>query len=85
LRASRRRAEAVRDFLIGNGAAAEQIVVVALGEMRPIAPNAHLDGSPDEEGRASNRRVDVQVDPRPPEPESAEGTSTPEQVAPAAG
>lgn len=76
LRASRRRAEAVRDFLVQHGAAAEQIVVVALGEMRPVAPNAHLDGSPDEEGRAANRRVEVEVDPRQPEAQGADELGT---------
>jgi OOP family OmpA-OmpF porin len=84
LRASRRRAEAVRDYLVQNGAAAERIVVVALGEMRPVAPNAHLDGSPDEEGRAANRRVEVAVDPRPPADRSADEPGTPEQMAPPA-
>jgi OOP family OmpA-OmpF porin len=84
LRASRRRAEAVRDFLVRNGAAAERIVVVALGEMRPVAPNAHLDGSPDEEGRAANRRVEVAVDPRPPADRSADEPGAPEQRAPTA-
>ncbi|MXP42559.1 OmpA family protein [Altererythrobacter soli] len=76
LRASRRRAEAVRDFLVENGVAAERIVVVALGEMRPVAPNAHLDGSPDEQGRAANRRVEVAVDPRQPEAPSTREPET---------
>ncbi len=59
LRASQSRAEAVRDYLLENGVAEERIRIIALGEMRPIAPNATLEGEPDEEGRAANRRVEV--------------------------
>ena len=61
LRASRLRAEAVRNYFIEKGIAEDRIEVIAMGEMRPIAPNAKLDGTPDEEGRAANRRVDVTV------------------------
>lgn len=61
LRTSRRRAEAVRDYLVGKGVAADRITVIALGEARPIAPNAKPDGSDDEAGRARNRRVGVAV------------------------
>ena len=50
--ASRRRAERVRDYLLEKGVAAERITLVALGETRPIAPNAKEDGSDDPEGRA---------------------------------
>lgn len=72
LRASRERAEAVRDYLIENDVAEERIRVIALGEMRPIAPNATEEGEPYEEGRAANRRVELFIDvPEPPpvEPE----------------
>ena len=61
LRVSRKRAEAVRDYLVENGVAEDRIEVIALGEMRPVAPNANLDGTPNEEGRAANRRVDVTI------------------------
>ena len=61
LRVSRRRAELVRDWLVERGVDPQRIGVVALGEQRPIAPNAHLDGSPDEAGRAANRRVNVSI------------------------
>ncbi|AKM08182.1 OmpA family protein [Pelagerythrobacter marensis] len=61
LRISRRRAEMVRDWLVERGVDAERIRIIALGEQRPIAPNANLDGSPDEAGRAANRRVDVNI------------------------
>lgn len=60
--ASRRRAELVRDYLVGKGVAPERITLYALGEARPIAPNAMPDGSDDPEGRASNRRVEVDVE-----------------------
>lgn len=61
LRASKRRAETVQTYLTENGVAEGRIKVIALGEMRPVAPNAKLDGSPDEVGRAANRRVDVTI------------------------
>jgi len=61
LRVSRQRAEAVEAYLIENGIDPNRIKIIALGEMRPVAPNAKLDGTPDEEGRAANRRVDVTI------------------------
>lgn len=61
LRASRQRAQAVEKYLVENGIDPERITVIALGEMRPIAPNAKLDGTADEVGRAANRRVDITI------------------------
>lgn len=61
LRTSRRRAQAVRSYLLRKGIAADRIEVIALGERRPLAPNAKLDGSDDPAGRARNRRVEVEV------------------------
>ena len=58
---SRRRANAVRAYLIEKDIPSGQIEVIALGERRPVAPNANLDGSDNPEGRAQNRRVDVEV------------------------
>jgi outer membrane protein OmpA-like peptidoglycan-associated protein len=76
LRASRKRAELVRDYLVAKGVAAERMTVIGLGETRPIAPNAKPDGSDDPEGRAKNRRVDVSVAlPPPPEPQPQAGAS----------
>lgn len=82
LRASEERAGVVRDWLIENGVEEERIEIIPLGEQRPIAPNAHLDGTPDEEGRALNRRVDITVElPEAdgaeaiPEPGAGEGSS----------
>ncbi len=61
LAASRKRAEAVRDYLLSKGVATERMTVVALGENRALVPNAKSDGSDDPEARAKNRRVEVKV------------------------
>lgn len=61
LAASRRRAEAVRDYLLSKGITAERMTVIAFGETRALVPNAKPDGSDDPEARAKNRRVEVQV------------------------
>ena len=61
MRASRARAEAVRDWLVENGVEASRISVIAFGEQNPAAPNALPDGSPNEEGRLANRRVEIEV------------------------
>ncbi|QJU58870.1 OmpA family protein [Sphingomonas sp. AP4-R1] len=76
---SRKRAEAVRAYLLAKGVAADRIDVIALGETRPIAPNAQPDGRDDPEGRAKNRRVEVSIALPP-----AKTTAVP-AVAPAAG
>jgi OOP family OmpA-OmpF porin len=55
---SQQRAEAVRQYLVGNGIVREDIVMaVGYGSARPLATNAT------EEGRAINRRIDVIVTP----------------------
>lgn len=59
--ASRKRAEAVRDYLLSKGVPAERMTVIAFGETRALVPNAKADGSDDPEARAKNRRVEVQV------------------------
>ncbi|MET4897888.1 OmpA family protein [Sphingomonadaceae bacterium jetA1] len=58
-RMSRKRAEAVRAYLADRGLARDRMQVIALGETRPIAPNARPDGSDDSAGRARNRRVEI--------------------------
>lgn len=60
---SRRRAEAVSEYLTSEGVAEERISIVALGERRPIEPNAHEDGSDYPEGRQLNRRVEITIAP----------------------
>ena len=61
MRVSLARAEAVRDWLVENGIAEDRISVIAFGEQNPAVPNALPDGTPDEEGRAANRRVEIEV------------------------
>lgn len=68
---SKARARAVAAYLVGKGVAKDRITVIALGEDRPVAPNANLDGSDNEAGRRQNRRVDVTVTP-PAEPATAD-------------
>lgn len=63
LRASQRRAEAVAEWLVERGVAEDRIRIVAFGEQNPVAPNANPDGTPNEEGRARNRRVELIVSP----------------------
>lgn len=62
LRLSRARAEAVRDYLVASGIAADRLRVVGRGEIEPLAPNARDDGSDNPEGRAINRRVELSVE-----------------------
>jgi outer membrane protein OmpA-like peptidoglycan-associated protein len=52
---SRRRAEAVRKYLVSRGCPTDRIVARGLGPNRPIADNATG------EGRASNRRVEIVI------------------------
>ena len=52
---SLRRAESVRRYLESNGISRTRMVVRGFGETRPIATNAT------DEGRASNRRVDIRI------------------------
>ena len=61
MRASRARAEAVRDWLVDSGVDEARISLIAFGEQNPVAPNARPDGSPDPVGRAANRRVEIEV------------------------
>lgn len=49
----RRRAEAVRDYLVSQGIDGSRISVVSFGETKPVADNATA------EGRARNRRVEI--------------------------
>lgn len=52
---SRRRAEAVRAFLVTHGMQADHIVAIGRGESQPVASNDNP------EGRANNRRVEIIV------------------------
>ncbi len=64
LRAARSRAETVAAWLVERGVADERITVIAFGEQNPIAPNARPDGTPNEEGRRTNRRVELRIAPK---------------------
>ncbi len=50
---SERRAKAVAEYLVENGVASEKLIVLGLGESKPVMSNATQDG------QAKNRRVEV--------------------------
>lgn len=59
---SQRRAKAVYDYLTTHGIDASRISGPSgYGESRPIAPNTNADGSDNPEGRARNRRTELNV------------------------
>jgi OOP family OmpA-OmpF porin len=59
---SERRAEAVRQYLIKEGAVENAMIsATGYGELRPIAPNKTQDGKDNPEGRAENRRVEILI------------------------
>jgi len=53
---SEKRAQAVKDELVANGANADKITTIGYGESNPIADNGTR------EGRAKNRRIEIKVD-----------------------
>jgi OOP family OmpA-OmpF porin len=53
---SLRRAESVRNYLVDHGIAADKLKIYGKGKTMPIADNRTA------EGRAKNRRVEVEVD-----------------------
>ncbi len=59
---SEKRAEAVKLYLIKEGAVGKTMISTAgYGELKPIAPNKTKDGKDDPQGRAKNRRVEVLI------------------------
>ena len=59
---SERRAEAVRQYLIKEGAVESAMIsATGYGELRPIAPNKTQDGKDNPKGRAENRRVEILI------------------------
>jgi OOP family OmpA-OmpF porin len=59
---SERRARAVHEYLTGHGIDPGRLLGPnGYGETRPIAPNTREDGSDDPEGRARNRRAELNV------------------------
>jgi outer membrane protein OmpA-like peptidoglycan-associated protein len=57
---SERRAEAVHAALAAGLEGGFDFEVSGHGETEPVAPNQHDDGSDNPEGRAANRRVEIQ-------------------------
>ena len=59
---SERRAEAVRQYLITEGAVEKAMIsTTGYGKLRPIAPNKTQDGKDNPVGRAENRRVEILI------------------------
>lgn len=59
---SEKRAEAVREYLIREGGVAPaNISSVGYRDLYPIAPNQKPDGKDNPEGRAKNRRVEINI------------------------
>ncbi len=59
---SERRATAVYDYLVENGIDEARLIgPIGFGEMRPLVPNQQPDGSDDPEGRATNRRTELNI------------------------
>lgn len=63
MRAAEARGQAVAEWLVERGIASSRIDMIVFGEQNPVEPNARPDGSANEEGRAANRRVEVEVAP----------------------
>jgi len=61
-RLSESRAKTVKDWLAAHHYVPETSSFKALGETKPIAPNAKPDGSDNPEGRQKNRRVEIVID-----------------------
>ncbi len=58
---SLKRAQAVRSYLIEMGISSARLLAKGYGELRPLAPNQHPNGSDNPEGRAINRRVEFVI------------------------
>ena len=61
LKLSNERAASVKQYLIEHGIDASRLSSKGFGESMPIAPNTNPDGSDNPEGRAKNRRVELEV------------------------
>jgi len=61
LKLSQQRAKSVVDYMIDRGINKKRLVDKGYGETRPIAANAHPDGSDNPEGRKLNRRTELEI------------------------
>ncbi|MFT4919721.1 MAG: OOP family OmpA-OmpF porin [Zhongshania aliphaticivorans] len=61
LRLSYRRANTVYNYLIDAGIDEKRLAFRGYGESSPVAPNANDDGSDNPDGRAENRRVELNI------------------------
>jgi outer membrane protein OmpA-like peptidoglycan-associated protein len=60
---SKRRAQAVKDWLVRKKGVAESIITTGgFGETKPVAPNTNPNGSDNPQGRQQNRRVEITVE-----------------------
>jgi outer membrane protein OmpA-like peptidoglycan-associated protein len=63
LELSKRRAEAVKDWLVKKKDVPESIITTrGSGETKPVAPDKNPDGSDNPQGRQQNRRVEITVE-----------------------
>ncbi|HEY4800485.1 MAG TPA: OmpA family protein, partial [Bacteroidia bacterium] len=58
---SRRRADAVANYLATKGINRSRIKAIGYGETKPVASNENPDGSDNPDGRAKNRRTEIVV------------------------
>jgi OOP family OmpA-OmpF porin len=59
---SSRRADVVRDYLVGAGVSEAQIITLGKGATQPRRPNVTESGEDDPEGRRANRRTEIYLD-----------------------
>ena len=55
------RSESVKTYMINRGISFKRIETIGMGEIHPIAENLAVDGSDNPNGRAANRRVEIQI------------------------
>jgi OOP family OmpA-OmpF porin len=60
-RLSERRAEAVKQYLVSRGVAAERLDVVGKGRSEPLVPSTTSEGRDNPDARAINRRVELRI------------------------
>src|SRR6266478_7230851 len=58
---SDRRAVSVKNWFAQHGVTAGSMQTHGWGAAKPVAPNKHLDGTDDPEGRQKNRRVEITI------------------------